>query len=100
MNSECANSFRQIYLYEGTEYDETLSAVFIRPGQYYVEVRVTDTRGWVIQADSVNVFRDRVSCLPNGEILLEFPFTSREESFKYFWSFVNNPEMGIMEATL
>lgn len=92
---------KQIAVYEPTELDEApmWSAVFLAVGDYYVEVRVEPTHSVVYQSDHVNTIHNRLSCL-SGEMLLESSFQNEQEAKQYFWSFIRDPDMGFMEATI
>lgn len=90
-----------IALYEPDELDVTplWSAVFLAVGNYYVEVRVQPNASAVFQGDTLCNVKNRLS-LATGERLLFSEYETEEAAKAYFWSFVRDPEMGFMEASI
>ena len=98
----------RIALYEPDEDEPRDYAAIFSNGKEAWEVRCVEQNVWLWEADGLR-YRDnlivgnqnwaRLSCM-HGRELSYTRFDTSEQALAYFWTFVDDPESGIMEGKL
>ena len=78
----------------------SLSAIFNVGGDYFVEVRTFGNDVFVFTAVATRkMFPDKLTCKHGKKLYFE-QFSDIEGAHKYFWDFIHNPDLFMMELVL